>query len=372
MKKLQICFTLLLSLAFADHLAGSESYSLPESVSREYNQISLGVYPAVEMISIIQTIGNYPTILGFLMAKDSSAYRTDVISHFQSYKKHPAVRMFDRLSSQPRMLNFSAPSNIMLYTGQSLQLREDIELDDFVINRAGGMDSLKLFLDLLRDFAIQSSFNEFFSANQIFYSEIIDNTAEILGPVNYVAELESFYGTTQNAYHIVLVSLYNHVGFGNSLLCENNKRELYNTLGPQKISNNEPFFGDQQYMKHMIRHEFSHPFINPLTEKFWDYLKDYAGKFDSIPETARQKMCGDWQECVNEFIIRAITTQLACDESDEAGRREYEKEKSRGVSYLDRLLDSIRYYQQNRGTYPTLESYYMKLLDVFKQNEMND
>ena len=367
MKKLPLGFALIMSLAFTDHLDAEESYGLPEPVFQEYNQITVGVFPAVELISIIQTISNYPSVLGFLMAQDSSVYRTDVINHFQPYKEHPVVRMFDRLSSQPRMLNFSAPSNIMLYTGKSLQLREDIELDDFVINRAGGMDSLKVFLDLLRDFAVQSSFNEFFSESQDFYSGVVDNALKNLGPVNYIDELESFYGMAQNAYYIVLVSLYNHVGFGNSILCENSRRELYNTLGPQKISENVPFFGDQHYMKHMIRHEFSHPFINPLTEKYWDYLKDYASKFDSIPETARQKVCGDWQECVNEFTIRAITTQLAYNESEKAGLQEYEREKSRGVSYLDPLLESIRFYQQNREKYPTLETYYLKILDVFKK-----
>ena len=171
----------------------------------------------------------------------------------------------------------------------------------------------------------------------------------------------------QNSYNIILVSLYNGNGFGNSLLCANDKRELYNTMGPQTVKYNAPFFGDEQYLKYMIRHEFSHPFINPLTEKYWDYLKDYAYKFDSIPEVARKKVCGEWQECVNEFTIRAITTHLAYNESAKAGSWSYEKEKSKGVSNLDSLLNKIIYYQSNRTSYPTLESYYLNIFDVFKE-----
>lgn len=274
--------------------------------------------------------------------------------------------MFDRLSLQPRMLNFSAPSNIMLYTNESLHLRTDIELDDFVISRAGGIDSLRVFLKLLRDFASQSSFNEFYINHRDFYLNIIENTIKNLGSTNYISELESFYGKNQKSYNIVLVSLYNYVGFGNSLLCSNDQREIYNTMGPQKVVNNVPFFGDEDYLKYMIRHEFSHPFVNPLTEKHWDYIKDYSHKYDSIPEVARKNVCGDWQECINEFIIRAITSQIAYNEAYELGSQLYEKEKSRGVTYLDGLLDKIRFYQSNRESYPTLESYYLNILDVFK------
>ncbi len=366
MKKLILILTLSMSSVFAGHLDAEEYFDFPDPVSRVYNQITVGVFPTVELISIVQTIGQYPAVFSFLMAQDTSGYKTDVLAHFKPYKQHPVVLMFDRLSLQPRMLNFSAPSNIMLYTDKSLRLREDIELDDFVINRAGGMDSLRVFLGLLRDFALQSSFNEFFHGHREFYSRMVDKTIENLGPVNYISELESFYGVSQNAYHIVLVSLYHFVGFGNSLLCENNRRELYNTMGPQKVSNNEPFFGDKNYMKYMIRHEFSHPFVNPLTEKYWDYLKDDYQNFDSLPEIARKNVCGDWQECVNEFTIRAITTQLAYIESEQAGQQAYEKEKARGVSNLDSLLESIRSYLINRDTYPTLESYYLNILKVFK------
>lgn len=357
----------MIIFATTNNSLGQEPYRLPEEVTKVHNQINVGIFPQVELISIIQTISKYPTAFGFLMAIDSSTYKSDVINHFGAFKKHEAVIMFNRLSLQPRMLNFSAPSNIMLYTNKSLKLREDIELDDFVINRAGGIDSLKVFLELLIDFAYKSSFNEFYKKYQHFYSSIIENTIKNLGSINYISELENFYGKKQKSYDIVLVTLYDYVGFGNSLLCSNDEREIYNTMGPKEVVDNIPFFGDENYLKYMTRHEFSHPFINPLTEKYWDYLKDYLQQYDSIPEIARKKVCGDWQECVNEFIIRAITTQIAYNEADDLGLQSYEKEKSRGVIYLDDLLDKIRYYQLNRDSYPTFESFYLNVLDVFKE-----
>jgi hypothetical protein len=366
MKKVLTISAILMLLYAVDTLA-QEAYKTPQTVSRFKNQITVSVNPQVELISIIQTISNYPSILGFLMADDSSEYKMDVDMYFRQYKEHPAVKMFDRLSSQPRMLNFSAPSNIMLFTDNNLRLREDVVLDSFVVNRAGGIDSLVIFLDLLRDFAIQSSFNKFYQKQQDYYVTIIDSTINNLGNQNFVSELEAFYGQNQKSYNIVLVSLYNFVGFGNSLLYSDGKRDLYNTMGPSSVENDVPFFGDENYLKYMIRHEFSHPFINPMTEKYWDDVKSYSLNYDSIPEIARNQVCGDWQECINEFVIRAITTHMAYNESEDIGNWAYEKEASRGVSNLEYLLSKIRYYQSNREIYPTFESYYYEILDAFKE-----
>ena len=109
------------------HLIAQHPFRLQEATKEVKNQITVGVLPQVELISIVQTISNYPTVLGFLMAQDSSKYKTDVINHFKPYQKHPVVLMLNRLCIIPGGLNFSAPSNIMLYTDNSLRLREDIE-----------------------------------------------------------------------------------------------------------------------------------------------------------------------------------------------------------------------------------------------------
>jgi hypothetical protein len=353
-------------LFHAFNALAQNSYKAPEPVSRIKNHIEICVHPQVELISIIQTIGNYPSIFGFLMSKDSSGYKNDVFTYFSKYNEHQAVKMFDRLSSQPRMLNFSAPSNIMLYTDNNLCLRKDAELDTFVLNRSGGVDSLAVFLDLLRDFANQSSFNKFYEEHRNFYMEMVNTTAGNLGDRDYILELETFYGRKQKSYSIILVSLYNGVGFGNSLLFEDGTRELYNTMGSFKVENDVPFFGDASYLKYMIRHEFSHPFINPVTEKKWSYIEPWSSGYDLIPEIARKQVCGDWQECINEFVIRAVTTHLAKCESYETGKWAYEKEKSRGVIWLDDLLGKILVYQANREIYPTFESYYFEILDTFK------
>ena len=359
---LGIMCTLVCSLSVS---GATQSWQIPEPVARKHNHINVLVHPQVELISIIQTIGGYPDLLPFLMSEQEFAYKTRAKEHFALFAGHAAVQMFDRLSGQPRKLNFSAPSNLMLYTDANLQVRTDIALDDFVISRIDGIDSLQLFLGLLRDFAVTSGFKDFYNANFDFYRSIVEQTIETLGDFQYIEELEGFYGRSQQSYNIVLVPLYNSVGFGNSNLLPNGKREIYNTLGSGRLRDGDPCFGDERHLKYMTRHEFSHPFINPVTELYQDEVMAFKTNFDKVPEVARQRVCGEWEECINEFIIRAITTWLAQQECAELGQWAYNHESGRGVVYLDELLEKINYYQSNRRIYPTLNDFYPQLLEVF-------
>jgi len=338
---------------------------MPSVVEKKHNQINVLVHPQVELISIIQIIGGYPDLLPFLVSGQEFDYKSRVKEHFGPFAGHAAVQMFDRLSEQPRKLNFSAPTNIMLYTDANLQVRKDIALDDFVISRIDGMDSLNVFLGLMRDFAVTSGFNEFFQAHSGFYRSMIGQTIQDLGDYNYIEELESFYGRSQQSYNIILVSLYSSLGYGNNLLLPNGKREIFNTLGSGKLRDGLPCFGDEKHLKYMARHEFSHPFINPVTELYQDDVMAFEANFDKVPERARQRVCGEWEECINEFIIRAITTWLAKQECSELGEWAYKYEMNTGMIYLDELLEKITYYQAYRHKYPTINDFYPELLKVF-------
>ena len=66
-------------------LNAQEPYKFPEEVTKEYNKITVGGFPRVELISLVQTISKYPTVLGFLMAEGTSFYKTEVFNHFKSF-----------------------------------------------------------------------------------------------------------------------------------------------------------------------------------------------------------------------------------------------------------------------------------------------
>ena len=84
--------------------------------------------------------------------------------------------------------------------------------------------------------------------------------------------------------------------------------------------------------------------------------------YDTLPP---QKVCGEWQECVNEYIIRDITTYLAFQDGEADGQAALAAERERNVVFIDALLASLRDYAAHREEYPTLDDYYPRLLKTF-------
>lgn len=112
----------------------------------------------------------------------------------------------------------------------------------------------------------------------------------------------------------------------------------------------------------MQRHEFSHSFVNPLATENHAAVERLSPLFQRMPEVARNGMCGDWEDCLNEQVVRSVTTYLAYAESQTAGDRAQALEERRGAVLINELLAGVREYASARDRYPTFESYYPALL----------
>jgi hypothetical protein len=331
-------------------------------VQQTNRSIQVSVDPRLELMSIIQTISRYREVFPFLLNAESFPYAEAVIHHFAAYADHPVVKAFDAISQQPRMFNFMAPPTTMLYLRDNLTLRDDVVWPEAVLARISGRENLEAFVGHLQTFSEVTGFADFYAEHRAYYEALVAAVIPKLGAKDYVQELEAFYGMHQSSYNLILVSLYGHVGFGPYLDTLTGERHIYNILGSQKLQDGVPVFGDETYFKMMQRHEFSHSFINPLTDKHWAQAQTYAQVYDTLPQ---QKVCGEWNECVNEYIIRAITTYLAFQDGKADGQAALEAEKGRDVVFIDALLASIRNYASHREQYPTLDDYYPRLLETF-------
>ena len=337
-------------------------------VEQTNQKVHVCVDPRVALISIIQVISHYREVLPVLLNAEDFPYARTVMAHFSAYSGHPAVIFFDEVSGQPGGFNFMAPPMVMLYLTPNLTPRADVIWPDALLDRIGGRRNLDLFLNHLRDFRSVTGFDAFYQRYGAYYETLIDQVVGKLGAKDYIGEIESFYGTKQNSYTVILAPLYGHVGFGPLVETTSGERYVYNILGPQMVRDGDLFFGDERYFSMMQRHEFSHSFVNPLTDKYWDHVKDYAHLYDELPE---QKICGAWQECINEYVIRAVTTYLAFQDSKAEGEVARETEWRRNVVLIDDLLAQVRFYAESRDRYPTFEAYYPRLLETFTMYKEN-
>ncbi|OPJ64797.1 hypothetical protein CLORY_03060 [Clostridium oryzae] len=118
-------------------------------------------------------------------------------------------------------------------------------------------------------------------------------------------------------------------------------------------------------------HEFVHPLINPLTEKFSELVNKYQKAYEWLKlykQPDFQSGYGDWAECVNEHVVRAIAIYLA----RKLGEKEYaakhlEYDMKIRYMYLPALLDKFQYYEKHRDIYKTIDDFYPELVKVFAE-----
>lgn len=330
-----------------------------KSISINKNSVNVIVDYRIELLSIVEFLAGYNIIL----TKLDFDYKNKVIEYFSDYKEHDVIKLFLELNKIG--FTFGTPPTITLYMNEDFQIRNDVIIDDFYVNRMGGKQKLVQFSKLLQEFSQDTHFYDFFLANKSYYEEIIHNTIDIFEQHNFILEVHSYYGMQKNSYNIVLVSLFAACGFGPNVEYINGLNDIYSIIGPLEC-NRIPVFGSAQYFKYMQRHEFSHSFINPLTLKHWTKAKKYIALYDAT-KGIKQNCYGDWEECINEHIIRAIVIRLSSLSKEGTEDELLKLEFKRGFIYIEDIIQKLKYYEQNRHEYINFDSYYVKLLECLEK-----
>lgn len=122
----------------------------------------------------------------------------------------------------------------------------------------------------------------------------------------------------------------------------------------------------------ILLHEYSHSFINPVTEKYQDIVQKYQGTYETL---AKYKFANylsgyeGWEECVNEHLVRAMTIHILkkCHYTELADQL-LNNDLYLGYRYIPKILEKYEYYDSNRNVYDNFEGFYPVLLDAFVTN----
>lgn len=189
--------------------------------------------------------------------------------------------------------------------------------------------------------------------------------------------LDDYYGMEVNSYNIILAPLLHNGGYGPRIKGDNGLYDVYGIIGPSSTIKDNNNVSIPQFpidtISYLVWHEFSHSFVNPTTEKYKTEINKYSDLYTNIRKQMESQAYPNWEICVNEHIVRAITTRLTYIHNGQAaGNQAMQSEKARGFYYIESLCDSLVIYEENRDTYPTFESYYPELIKVFKDLSEQD
>lgn len=202
---LSVClFSLILFGCTEISTSSNIKLALNESVLKTKNSINVLVDPKIELLSIVQLLSGYSKINSALMTDDSFTYKDKVMEYFGEFKNHKAVKHSSKVSKNG--FTFDAPPGLILFADANLNIRDDVELTEYIIKRAGGKKEVTKLFEALKEFCVDTNFIDFYNSNKEYYNEIIDNTMLLMkNDINIIEQLEEYYGIKQKSYREPMV-----------------------------------------------------------------------------------------------------------------------------------------------------------------------
>lgn len=315
--------------------------------------------PRLELLASVEMNSKFYNIV-----KYDTEYKGDMEKYFNRVRKHDAVKTFKKLSENG--LYCDIPPFFMLNLTEVPNLEVVNKIDDNIIsNFTKDTTTTNRFIDELRDYAKKANVQKFFIDHKDFYKEKIKDAKEIMQKRNYVEDIEDYYGMKQRSYNVILSPLFEG-NYGTRILREDGLYDLYAIIGGSNFTGKI----NEEVLRYLIWHEFSHSFINPITEKYESDLKSYENNFSMIKDDMKKQGYSSWITTINEHIIRAVTVRLnERTYGTKVAQELLKEEREKGFIFIDALCDKLKYYENNREKYSNIEKFYPELIKVFQKNE---
>lgn len=345
------------TLVLVSILAGA--LTAPARAAEAETSVRVVVDPRVELMTVVQLLTNYP-----VLTQHDSPYRRDVKAYFSRFQHHPVMGVFNEMSQ--RGFAFDAvPVSVLAFTDPP-ELEPRVAVPEHAVERAGGRERLDQFMAELRSFAKQSDFRSFFEAHRGTYEQVIENARPAAEKA--VSALARYSGKDLKGGTIVLGPLLHDGGFAAFYEKPDGTVEAIALMGPRGVENGFHVYGSATQIAGLTTHEFSHTFVNPLTERHWGELEKYAALYEPIAEKMKAQAYPLWKHTVNEHIVRAVVIRLAYLEGgQEVGDKELQRQKDRGFQYVEALVERLKEYEAARDKYPTITEFYPRLVGVFRE-----
>lgn len=305
----------------------------------------VSVDPRMELLAVVQHFTSWAPG-GHIKSK--TTYKSDIDDYFGEFENHPAVSYVDSLVKAG--FTHDAPVRFMLYHRDPPELSQHTPYSDYLINRAGGEQILAGLIDALRDFASETDFMGFYRAHRSLYDVHVGEVKSILGEKDYVRALEDFFGESSESYNVILPPLFAG-GYGPAIKGEEGY-DLYAVIGPCALEGDRAAFACLSYLESIMIHEWSHSFVNPLVDQYYDMFSESAALFDPIHGLMSRQAYPTWRVALYEHIVRACEINIRAglyEGFDEDNSLQVQEGKGFWyVTCIDSLLDV---YQTHREQY---------------------
>jgi len=345
-----------------------------QSIEKNINGINITVDKRTMLLGIIMHISNYHNLWkdsGQFDEAENKYLIEEINTKFSKYKDDNTIKLFDELTEDGGF-SFDAPFDLFLQLDDSFKTDK---IDDYVFkDRLKSNNKVFEFIDGLLDFAEKIGFDEYYKEHKVEYEKYVSSMAKAFELYDVGGFFKDYYGLkSDKEFNVNLVPFITRHAFSCdiddgiysciSVSSNTTKENLYNLNGAEK------------YFLTLPIHEFSHGFVNPLTDKY-KLVNEETNLFDDIREEMSKQFYPSDIEILNEHIVRAITARsiLYMHQDKEWYDREIERQKGMGFIYIKQILEKLEEYENNRDKYPNFEKFYPEIINSIKnyKKEINN
>lgn len=322
----------------------------------------IGVDPRLELLSIIQSLTNWPNIGGFTTF--DFQYYQDVKSYFGEYKNHPMVKWYD--ANLKRNWGYNAAPAAMLFLSNPPEMKLIEPFPEYIIKRGKGEENLNRMVDLMNQFVKDTDFIRFWEEHQTFYEEFEQKINDKIPFEEYIQLMKEFYGEEKANFVFIPVPLFLRGGYAADT---NEGQVVYFIGGPHKLEDGFPVY-DSKILRMLVFHEFGHTFTKPVVNEYEDLLMKHRHLFKYMKKPMKELTYTDWITTCDENFVRCgeyFLLRLAGfpEESQEG----YERDLKRGFLLLPFIRGKMEIYVNNRNKFASFKEYFPSIIESFDEIE---
>jgi hypothetical protein len=292
-------------------------------------------------------------------------YSSRIDKYFSPYSKHPAVLMAKKLVQTKQM----GADDVMVL---ALALTEppDINLRQLSSpDEKWTEEDLEQFLPLLIHFYRDTEFEKFYQSNKPIYDAADAHFAELLTKVNF-SWISQFYGENPGiTLHIVLGLNNGTNNYEFRMQHEDKSLHQYSIIGCWTSDGDgaPSYTPETDYLTIIVR-DVHNSYIVPEVESAWRTMGTAPEViFRAESESMQTLGVSDAKAMIEESLLRSALI-LSNEQSGDDERKvlhRVREEQGNGFDWMDKQVDLLHFYSQNRLVYPSFKKYFPQFVTFY-------
>lgn len=365
---LSLAIAFMLCLLPMSLLALSSEASAPaqiKPVSKSQGCLNITIDPRLELLAVLQHLSGSK-----MTFPDSGGYAASIDACFADFKSHPVLARLQRLEEYG--YGYDLPVSCFLRfdgvpLGQQTRSWSDYakEMEEARLEDAAQGGSLEEFYAAVNDFVRISDFAGWFESQRPYFENTVSAAASLLATKDdMISLLIDWYGYSHDDYTFAISPLLGGGGYGPSLVDTQDKSSLYCVTSFEASDNPADTI---LHMAIMMFHEFSHPYVNPLVDKYFDMIEHRSELFEPIKNKMGSYAYSSWWITVVEHFVRSSEIRmLQLFFPPELRDISTQDNINQGFIYLDTVYNALLEYEQaRRETGIRYDEYFPQLMQKF-------